>query len=209
MTIAADARERARQTTGQFGTQEHSAPEMNLDARAKTERTRELARDLLYQHGLADWRVRIDNAQERLGLCDYATKTVSLSRQYIAVASDAQALDTILHEIAHAHAGSEAGHGPEWKAAAERIGANPSRTADVPEMKDAKSRRLEDAIKARPFRRGAHIPDGTVVVIADGQYYLRGMRAMVLSKAHTRYLVETEDGQRFKSRSEMLAPVPA
>ena len=39
--------------------------------------------------------------------------------------SEEQLLDTVLHEIAHAIAGHEAGHGLLWKATARRIGATP------------------------------------------------------------------------------------
>ena len=34
--------------------------------------------------------------------------------------------DTILHEIAHAHAGADAGHGPAWQTACLAIGGTPS-----------------------------------------------------------------------------------
>jgi len=44
-----------------------------------------------------------------------------------------QVRDTILHEIAHAIAGHKAGHGWQWKAECRRIGANPNRTADLPQ----------------------------------------------------------------------------
>ena len=39
--------------------------------------------------------------------------------------SKEQIRDTVLHEIAHAIAGREAGHGPLWKVTARRIGATP------------------------------------------------------------------------------------
>ncbi len=42
-------------------------------------------------------------------------------------------LDTLLHEIAHALAGPEAGHGPAWKAVAVRIGATPRACDDSPD----------------------------------------------------------------------------
>lgn len=39
--------------------------------------------------------------------------------------------ETTLHELAHAVAGHEAGHGPRWKAAAVRLGAVPRRCASL------------------------------------------------------------------------------
>lgn len=211
MTTAAEtARERARQRTGQFGVQEHSDPEMTLGAREKTVEARELARNLLDEHGLSDWKVRIDNAQRRLGACFHSKKVISLSRQFIATGTDAQLRNTILHEIAHAHAGHGAGHGPAWKAAAARIGADPTRLSHAPEMRDVKARRLEDAIyaSAHPFPRLGRIPDGTEVVITKGQRYLQGMRATILSRGTSRYLIETEDGQQFRAGSEFFGQAP-
>lgn len=210
MTTATDtARERARERTGQFGAQERSEPEMTFGARAKTDEARGIARELLDEHGLTDWKVRIDNAQRRLGACFYGAKVISLSRQYITTGTDTQLRNTILHEIAHAHAGHAAGHGPAWKAAAVRVGADPSTTTHTPEMKDAKSRRLDDLIYAtrRPFPRGP-IPDGTEVVIVKGQRYLQGMRATILSRATTRYLIETEDGQQFRAAASFFGQAP-
>lgn len=209
MSAATDtARENARRRNGQFGNQEHTAPEVTLGARSKTETPVELARTLLAEHGLGHWKVRVDNAQRRLGVCYHQRQTISLSRQFLAVGTDEQAQDTILHEIAHALAGPDAGHGPEWKAIAERIGATPERCANGQAMRDARDRRREDADAAKRYGRGANIAPGTEVVIVDGQHYLRGMRATVLSRGTTRYLVETEDGQRFRARPEFLGQLP-
>lgn len=201
-------RERARHDNGQFGEQQRTQPEMTLSARAKIERARELAEDILAEHGLEGWRVSFDNTSRRLGVCRHRSKTISLSRQYIAVGEDATTLDTIRHEVAHALAGPGEGHGPVWRDIAARLGADPTATTDVPEMKDAKSRRLEDLIRSRPFPRGYRIPDGTEVIIREGQSYLRGMRATILSRATTRYHVETEDGQQFRARAEFFGSTP-
>ena len=48
-----------------------------------------------------------------------------ISRTHALEGSEEQIRDTVLHEIAHAIAGHEAGHGPLWKATARRIGATP------------------------------------------------------------------------------------
>lgn len=209
-TATAIAREHARTRTGQFGVQENTAPEESLDARAKLDRARQLTEDLLAEHGLDGWRVRFDNAGRRLGVCRHSQKIIGLSRQHVAVGSDETTEDTIRHEVAHALAGPGEGHGARWKQIAARLGADPTATTDAPEMKDAKARRLEDLIVASrpPFPRGARIPDGTEVIIVKGQQYLQGMRATVISRASTRYLVEAEDGQRFRARAEFFGQVP-
>ena len=43
----------------------------------------------------------------------------------------AQAMDTLYHEVAHALAGHEHGHGPAWKAWCVKLGADPKRLADL------------------------------------------------------------------------------
>ena len=47
------------------------------------------------------------------------------AREGYSAASDESIQDTVLHEIAHALAAPEAGHGPLWKTVARRIGAAP------------------------------------------------------------------------------------
>lgn len=203
-------REAARHRNGQFGEQTHTAPEMTLDAAGKTAAAVALAEELLTENGLTGWRVTVDNAGRRLGICRPGRKTISLSRQYIAVTSDDVTQDTIRHEVAHALAGASEGHGPVWQDHARALGADPTATADVPEMRDTRARRLEDVAYAsrHPYGVGAPIPDGTEVVIIRGQQYLQGMRATILSRAVSRYLVETEDGQQFRAGREFFGRVP-
>ncbi|WP_176770701.1 SprT-like domain-containing protein [Microbacterium sp. 77mftsu3.1] len=211
MTISTDGtREAHRRRNGEFGTQDHSAPEVTLGGRDKTEQARVLARELMDEHGLTDWRIRIDNTTRRLGACDRSRKTILLSRQYITAGSAQQTRDTILHEIGHALAGPGEGHGQNWKSIVASIGGDPSRLAHAPEMQDARARRQEELIyaSARPFRMGERIPIGSEVIVIEGQKYLLGMRASVLSVGTTRYLVETEDGQRFRAGREFFGRAP-
>lgn len=91
-----------------------------------------IAQHLLEKYGLAQegWKFEWDHAKRRAGYCRYSAKTISLSRHYVTL-NVAERLDdiidTILHEIAHALAGSEAKHGPKWRAVCEQIGARPER----------------------------------------------------------------------------------
>lgn len=75
------------------------------------------ARALLHIHGLDSqgWRVVIDNAKGRAGICKYRSKTIGLSRMVTEMHSAAEVEQTVKHEIAHAIAGSAAQHGPEWR----------------------------------------------------------------------------------------------
>ena len=92
---------------------------------------RDLAHDLIAHHlDEREWSFAFDNAKMRAGLCDYRAKRISLSR-YLAARYDGEEVRQILlHEIAHALAGSKAGHGPKWKAVAKGIGYDGKRTHD-------------------------------------------------------------------------------
>src|SRR5579872_4171987 len=92
---------------------------------------RKMARQLMDEHGLTDWTFRFDNARVRAGSCRYSTKTITLSRHYVALNNEDEVLDTVLHEIAHALAGKGTGHGPVWKRFCQLIGARPERCYDT------------------------------------------------------------------------------
>ena len=84
-----------------------------------------MARRLMDEHGLIGWTLAFVEAERRLGDCDFKGRVIRISRSHALEGSDEQIRDTVLHEIAHAIAGQEAGHGPMWKATARRIGATP------------------------------------------------------------------------------------
>lgn len=91
---------------------------------------RNLARDLMDQHGLEGWRFEYDDAKRRAGMCHYARRRISLSAPLATVYDESEVRDTVLHEIAHALAGSEAGHGAQWRAKAREIGCSALRYVD-------------------------------------------------------------------------------
>jgi predicted SprT family Zn-dependent metalloprotease len=86
-----------------------------------------IAKDILFEFGLHDWRVELDRAVRRFGQCRYQTKTIGLSRALVELNDRSQVEDTIRHEVAHALAGPEAGHGNVWKRTALAVGARPER----------------------------------------------------------------------------------
>jgi predicted SprT family Zn-dependent metalloprotease len=77
------------------------------------------------------WHFKYNNRKRALGVCKYRTKSIQISRHLVRLNEHAEIMDTIRHEIAHALAGSRAGHGPEWKRWAVKVGARPVATADV------------------------------------------------------------------------------
>ena len=103
--------------------------------------------------------------------------------------------DTILHEIAHAIAGVEAGHGPAWKAVAQRLGATPRARAE----ENDEAHRHGAAAKAQ-FRAGMRVS----FRVSDGRRHVGTIAKMNPKRARVKcaegiYLVpygllEREDG---------------
>lgn len=93
-----------------------------------------LAEELMYNHGLLDWKFCFDRAKKRFGRCDYTKKQISISASLTQLNSEEHVKDTILHEIAHALAGYEAGHGPKWKEIITQIGGKPNRCYGTEEI---------------------------------------------------------------------------
>jgi predicted SprT family Zn-dependent metalloprotease len=83
---------------------------------------RHLATGLLARHRLTGWRLLFDNAKTRAGVCDSQHRAITLSRPLISLYSPEQVTQTVLHEIAHALAGSAHGHDQKWRTIARRIG---------------------------------------------------------------------------------------
>lgn len=91
------------------------------------------AQERFAEHGLVGWTFGLAGAKRRLGVCKYRRKRIEISAYYARNNPDAAVLDTLMHEIAHALAGPEAGHGPAWKAVAERLGATPRACDNSPD----------------------------------------------------------------------------
>lgn len=80
------------------------------------------------------WHFEWDRAKARAGLCSNRRKTISMSELVIAVNDEEFALDTILHEIAHALVKYKKGvksHGKEWQEMAAKLGASTTFAADT------------------------------------------------------------------------------
>ncbi|MFP4146006.1 MAG: SprT-like domain-containing protein [Phycisphaeraceae bacterium] len=90
-----------------------------------------LAQKLLAEHGLENWAFRYNHRKRAMGLCRYDEKRIELSLHFVRRNGEAAVRDTILHEIAHAIAGPEAGHGPKWRRVCQQIGAEPTRCGEA------------------------------------------------------------------------------
>jgi predicted SprT family Zn-dependent metalloprotease len=95
---------------------------------------RDLALQLMAQHGLHEWSFAFNRRKQALGLCRYAVKTIELSIYFVDGNGSEEISETILHEIAHALVGVGHGHDAVWKRKCIEIGANPARCgqADMP-----------------------------------------------------------------------------
>lgn len=105
--------------------------------RSKLEIVEEKAKELISLHTSnknipCGWKFAFNNRSVHVGLCSYSKRTIFLSKKWAEILSIEKSIDTILHEIAHAMT-PDAHHGPVWKAACVKIGANPNRVADVNE----------------------------------------------------------------------------
>jgi hypothetical protein len=78
------------------------------------------------------WRFGLDNARRRAGACDYARRRITVSRHLVAGSPIDEVRQVLLHEIAHALAGSRAAHGPVWRRTARGIGYTGSRLHEKP-----------------------------------------------------------------------------
>ena len=87
-----------------------------------------LAKQLIKQHKLSRWSFGFNRRKKTLGLCNYNTKRIELSSHFVRDNDELAIRDTLLHEIAHAIAGPNAGHGIAWKKICLQIGASPQRT---------------------------------------------------------------------------------
>ena len=97
---------------------------------AELDRVRRWASALIALHLDPSWTFAFDNAKTRAGLCNYTDKRISVSRYLAARYEDDEIHQVLLHEVAHAVAGSRAGHGVRWKAVAKDLGYEGKRLHD-------------------------------------------------------------------------------
>ena len=91
-----------------------------------------LAIRLIREHLDSSWSFRWNRRQRAFGLCNYTKKTIELSRVLTETETEYATRQTILHEIAHAIAGFDAGHGPKWKFHARQLGVEEPKSRRAP-----------------------------------------------------------------------------
>lgn len=85
--------------------------------------------ETLSSRGLSDWTVIFGRQSDSMGYCAYGTKEICISRRVV-LTDWSHAVDTAMHEVAHAIVGSSESHGARWKAVARELGATPEAKAD-------------------------------------------------------------------------------
>ncbi len=90
-------------------------------------RVRIWAEALISLHLDPSWTFAFDHARTRAGACHYGEKRITVSRLLAGRFEDDEIHQVLLHEVAHALAGSRAGHGPRWKKVAAELGYEGSR----------------------------------------------------------------------------------
>lgn len=131
----------------------------------------DMALTLMEEHlgqNLGGWSLKFDNAKNRLGCCNFTTKTISLSLPLITLNDEDQIKDTILHEIAHALVGPDAKHGIFWKVQCLKIGAKPERCAEQANVNTPEARYSAPCPNCGHVIKRHRMKRGEVVKIACG-----------------------------------------
>lgn len=77
-----------------------------------------------------EWTFRWNRRKNSVALCSFRKKEISFSVYYVEASSEAEVIDSALHEVMHAICGPQAGHGPVWQAMCRKYGAKPQRCSD-------------------------------------------------------------------------------
>ncbi len=89
----------------------------------KTDFVKALAERKMAEHlDLENWKFEFDNGKRRAGQCDYTNQQIQLSKYLVEIHTVDESMQTLLHEVAHALAGHEAGHSKAWLKIAKSIG---------------------------------------------------------------------------------------
>jgi predicted SprT family Zn-dependent metalloprotease len=97
---------------------------------AESQKVRGWAEALIALHLDPSWSFGFDYAKTRAGLCNYTVKRITVSKYLALRYDDDEIHQVLLHEVAHAIAGSRAGHGPQWRKVADEIGYEGKRLHD-------------------------------------------------------------------------------
>lgn len=101
----------------------------------------QLAVELIEEHlGHLDnkWKLNLNKHHSALGRCDHSRNLIELSVYFIQYNEAKDVREITLHEIAHALAGCDVGHGKEWADQCRRLGIEPIVTYHDMKMPEGK-----------------------------------------------------------------------
>jgi predicted SprT family Zn-dependent metalloprotease len=81
---------------------------------------------LMMQHGLNDWTVKLHSKRRVLADCSVRTRTIRYSKHFLTITTPEQLEGVTLHEIAHALVGPGHGHDLVFKRKVIEIGGDPN-----------------------------------------------------------------------------------
>lgn len=124
---------------------------------------------LLIDNGLAGWRTTISAGKRTIGLCDYSTKTIKLSKHHLGSDDEDYIKDTIIHEVAHA-LNPYNRHGSKWRSTAKSLGGTGEQYAKHSNYPSKWSMMCANGHESRLFRWGM---DRVYSCKCGGLYYIR------------------------------------
>lgn len=84
-----------------------------------------LADTLIKKHLKSPWTFKFNKRRTSLGICIFDKKVIQISTPFVECNTLEKVREVILHEIAHALAGYNAGHGPKWAKECRKLGIEP------------------------------------------------------------------------------------
>lgn len=87
------------------------------------------AQTLLKDHDLYGWRFKFNTNKNRVGVCRHGERTIEISSIFLSTMTDAQIMNVLTHEVAHALAGHSHGHDATWAAIHRSLGGDGKRCA--------------------------------------------------------------------------------
>lgn len=149
----------------------------------------------LAERGVLGWTVIFSRESNRLGYCRFDSKEICISRKVV-VTDWSQAVDTAMHEVAHALAGKKAKHGPIWKAMAQELGARPNAKAEYVNLHQTGERKTVKTIY------------GTVDVTVGSKVEVYGAvgTLKILEIQRKFFIGESALGSRYQLSVDLLHP---
>ena len=156
--------------------------------------------DVLKARGITGWTVIFNQDSNKLGYCDYSRREICISR-HVVVTDWAEAVDTAMHESAHAVAGHRADHGPEWKRIAAELGARPQAKADyVNRHQTGETKTIRTSYGPVTITVGEHAE-----VYGKSQFGRIG-KLRILEVQRKSFTAESDLGSRYKLPVDFLHP---